>query len=111
TSLAAVMDRRYSRTGPRQSVILRDRVPVYHVPPGFDVIGTPVLILKIIGVLPNIDAQDRRVAIHQRAILIWSRNDFELSVLILNQPRPAAAKASSTSGSKFLFEIVKAAER
>src|SRR5437867_6177108 len=94
----------------RQSVILAYRVPVHHVPPGFDVVGTPVLILKIISMLPNIDAENRRVAVHQRAVLVWRRNDFKLSVLILDQPRPAAAKTSRTSGSKFLFEIVEAPE-
>src|SRR4029453_9163938 len=94
----------------RQSVILRDGVPVYHVPPGFDVVRPAVLILKIIGVLPNIDTKDRRVAVHQRAVLVWSRNDFDVSIFILYQPRPATPKTSCASGSKFLFEIVEAAE-
>src|SRR5436190_14049043 len=94
-----------------RSIVLRYRVPVHHVPPGFDIVGAPVLILKIISMLPNIDAEDRRVAVHQRAVLVWRRNDFELSVLILNQPRPATAKTSRTSGSKFLFEIVEVSKR
>src|SRR5215470_15536322 len=93
-----------------RSVVLPHRIPIYHVPPGFDVIGPAVLIFEIISVLPNIEAQDRRVPVHQRVVLIWSRNDFEFFVLILDQPRPAAAKTSCASGSQFLFEIVEAAE-
>src|SRR6266567_1724270 len=93
-----------------RSIILRHRVPVHHVPPRFDVIRPAVLVFEIISVLPNIDAEDRRVAVHQGAILVWRRNNFELSVLILDQPRPAAAKTARTSRGKFFFEIIKAAE-
>src|SRR5207249_5524450 len=93
------------------SVVLRDRVPVHHVPPSLKVIGAAVLILEIIGMLPHVDAEDRRVAIHQRTVLIWRRNNFELSILVFNQPRPAAAKTAHASSSKFLFEFIKAAER
>src|SRR5438046_6538281 len=84
-----------------RSIVLRHCVPVHHVPPGFDVVGPAVLIRKIVGMLPNIDAENRRVAVHQRTVLIWCRNNFELSVLILDQPHPAAAKTACPSRGKF----------
>src|SRR5206468_1095967 len=80
------------------SVIFRDRVPIHHVPPSLEVIGTTVLVLEIVGMLPHVDAEDRRVAIHQRTILVWRRNNFELSVLILDEPRPAAAEPAHSGG-------------
>src|SRR6266496_6289351 len=95
----------------RCSVVLYDGVPIHHVPPSFKVIGAAVLVLEIVGVLPDVDTEDRRVAIHQGTVLIWRRNNFELSILVFNQPRPAAAKTAHASSSKFLFEFVKAAER
>src|SRR5436190_4968494 len=94
-----------------ESVILRHRVPVHNVPPRFEIIGAAVLIFQVIGVLPHIDAEDGRVPVHQRAVLIWRGNDFKTSILILDEPCPAAAEAAHTSSSNFLFEIIKAAER
>src|SRR5258707_8728801 len=38
----------------------------------------------------------RSVAIRQGAVLVRRRNDFELSILVFNQPRPAAAEAFHT---------------
>ena len=60
--------------------------------------------------LPNIDAKDWLVAIHERAVLIRRGNDFELSTLVLDEPRPAAAETAHPGGCKFLFEVVEAAE-
>src|SRR5205807_1831080 len=42
-------------------------------------------------VLPDIDAQNRRLAAHVRAVLIGAREDLELAVR-KNEPRPAAAE-------------------
>src|SRR5690606_5796665 len=50
-------------------VLFVDRVPVDHVPPVGDVLGTAVLILEVVGVLPHVQAQDGRLAVHQRAVL------------------------------------------
>src|SRR5262249_25061812 len=94
----------------RKSVISRDGIPIHHVPPSLEVIGTTVLVFEIVGMLPHVDAKDRRVAIHQRTILIWRRNNFEFSVLIFDEPRPAAAESAHSSGGKFFLEIIKAAE-
>src|SRR5262249_54148997 len=68
-------------------------------------------IFEIIRMFPNIDAEDRRVPVHQRAVLVWSRNNLQLPVFVLDQPSPSTAKTPRTSGSKFLFEIVEAPER
>ena len=46
------------------SVIFGDLVPVHNVPPCFDVVGATILIVQIIGVFPNIDAEDRRITVH-----------------------------------------------
>src|SRR5207302_8517008 len=75
--------------------VLCQRVPIHHVPPSLKIIGTFVLVLQIIRVLPDVHAEDGRVAIHQRAVLIWRRNNFELSILVLNQPRPRSEEHTS----------------
>src|SRR5207244_13127824 len=93
------------------SVILRYRVPVHHVPPGLNVICPAILIFQVVGVLPHIEAEDRPVAIHQRAVLIRRRNNLELAVFVFDQPCPAAAETACARRGKFFPEVIEAAER
>jgi len=58
---------------------------VNHVEESRDVVGTPVLVLQVVGVLPNINAEERLAAfllnmsyrLHQRGL---SATDFHLSM-------------------------------
>ena len=43
-----------------------DDVPVDDVPPGGEVVRTPVLVVEVVGVLPDVDAEHRRLTLHQR---------------------------------------------
>src|SRR5690606_5737410 len=45
---------------------LVDGVPVDDVPPGREVVGALVLVLQVVGVLPDVDADDGRLAFHDR---------------------------------------------
>src|SRR3954470_22387845 len=67
--------------------------PVDRVPPGLKVLRPQVLILQVVGVLPHIHTQQRRLALHQRAILIRRAQHLQRAALIQHQPRPAAAEA------------------
>src|SRR5690349_10119768 len=81
---------------PRQDLLPKaggDSLPIYHIPPGAKVVGAAVLILQVVGVLPDVDAKQRGLAGHQRAILVGAANNFERARLIGNQPGPAAPKA------------------
>src|ERR1043166_5840232 len=44
--------------------------PVHDVPPRPDVIGTTILVLQVVRVLPHVEAEKRRLAVHQRIVLI-----------------------------------------
>ncbi len=59
----------------RGFVAVGDIVPIKGVPPGGDVIGPFVLILEVIGVLPNVQAEERCIAVHDRTVLIRSRSN------------------------------------
>ena len=78
----------YQFSGLRLRVAFADRLPVHHVPPGVQIVGTLVLILQIIRVLPHIDAHDRGLAGHVRAVLVGAREDLEAC------RRPARARTS-----------------
>src|SRR6185503_4106740 len=92
-----------------RSVIFRHHVPVNNVPPRLEVISAPVLILQVIGVLPHIDPDNRRIAVHQRAVLIWRGNYFEPSTLP-DQPCPSTPEAAHTRGAEFFLKLIEAAE-
>src|SRR6266436_6604929 len=107
-SLAAVTDRRYSKKPDRAlAIIIRDRVPIHHVPPSFDVVGPTVLVIEIISVFPNIHSEDRGVSFHERAVLVRSGYDFKFPTFVLNQPRPTAAEATHPSCSELLLKALK----
>src|SRR5215208_6317361 len=60
--------RKRKRTSSAQPFV--DLGPVHDVPPGVDVIGPAVLVFQIVGVLPDVDAEDGLFAFHQRAVLV-----------------------------------------
>src|SRR5205823_10042209 len=68
----------------------------------FDVVGPAVLVIEIIGVFPNVEAEKRCISVHERTVLVRGGYDFELSTFVLNQhaqplpkrPTPAAANFS-----------------
>src|SRR5690606_12907868 len=95
----------------RRSVTLGDVVPVDDVPKGGDVVGPQVLILEVVGVLPHVESEDRRLALHQGRILVRRAGDGELAALVDDQPRPAAAEAVCRSVRELLLEVVERAER
>jgi hypothetical protein len=47
-------------------------VPIDDIPPSLDVIPAKVLIFQVIGVLPNVKAEDGLSAERERGVLIWS---------------------------------------
>ena len=56
--------------------IVVDLVPVNNVPPSVDVLGTPVLVLEVVCVLPDVQAENRvhyaslEHALHERIVLV-----------------------------------------
>src|SRR5439155_6515231 len=88
-----------------------DRRPVQRVEPCSDVVGPLVLILQVVGVLPNVDAENRRQTFHIGAVLVRVRLDRHLALLVREQPGPSAAELADGSLLKLLLERVVAAER
>src|ERR1700761_9663940 len=67
---------------------LRDLVPVHGVPPGLQVLRALVLVLQVVGVLPHVDAQQRRLALGDRVVLV-GRADHGQAGAVVDQRRPA----------------------
>src|SRR5216683_583244 len=75
----------------RLVVATADLVPVHDVPEGVDVLRPPVLVLEVVGVLPDVEAEDRRVATDERRVLVREAVDDQ-ALADGHQPRPAAAE-------------------
>src|SRR5258708_32844347 len=67
------------------------RVPVDDVPPRGEVVGPAVLVLQIVGMFPDIDAENRLFAFHHPAVLVRGALDVQLAARG-HQPPPAAAQ-------------------
>jgi hypothetical protein len=72
---------------------LVDHVPGDDVPPGAEVVRAAVPVLQIVGVLPDIAAEEPRCPVHQHAVLVGQRHDLEAVPRgVHDQKRPSRAE-------------------
>ena len=88
---------------------LVDLVPVDDVPPGGEVVGTLVLVLQVVGVLPDVVAEDGVEALAQRRVLVGGGDDLELAAGE-DQPAPAGAELLGGGLVEGLLEGLEVAE-
>src|SRR5947207_2587560 len=94
----------------RHLEILAHGVPVDDVPPGFDVIWPDVLVLQVIGMFPDVDADYRGLAGRYRAVLVGQGFENEFLVPIDAEPGPTAAEVCDGRLGEGFFEIAEAAK-
>ena len=90
-------------------------VPIHQIPEGRDVIRSPVLIVEVIGVFPNVQTDDWGSGIvgnpfHQGRILIWRGGDSQGSVIPFDQPCPPRSESREGCLGERFFHGVQAAE-
>src|ERR1700726_2673403 len=73
------------------------------------IVRPAIAIIDVIGMLPDVDAEDRRGAMHQRVFAVGRLGDFELAVLH-RQPGPAGAELADAGGGEIGLELVQSAE-
>src|SRR5258705_4666459 len=77
----------HSVSGLREQLV--DILPVHQmIDKRLQIIRAAIAIIDVIGMLPDVDAEDRRGAMHQRVFAVGGLGDFELAVLH-RQPCPA----------------------
>src|SRR5829696_18882 len=91
------------------AVPLRDLAPVDDVPPRVDVVGALVLVLQVVRVLPDVDADQRRLAGRERRVLV-RRADDRQPAAVVDQPGPAGAELVDAGLLDLRLEVVERAE-
>src|ERR1019366_9813936 len=87
-----------------------DVFPIHQViEEGFDVIGPSVAIVDVIGVFPNIAAENRRSAMNERVLAVRSLSDGQFAVLY-HEPSPAGSELGHTGLREIFLHLGDAAE-
>ena len=84
--------------------------PVHDVPPRVDVVRTPILILQVVRVLPDVDAENDLLAFHHGAVLVGRALDRQLTAGG-NDPCPSAPEPADGSFLQLFLELVEPAVR
>src|SRR5258708_16405447 len=77
------------RSGLCRGVALFDGLPVHRVPPRLEIVGAAVLIAEIIGVLPDVGAKQRMLAVHHPTVPVRTGPPPNPSLLPAPHPSPA----------------------
>lgn len=86
-----------------------DSLPVDDVPDGVEVVGADVLVLEIVGVLPDINSQKRdQSSGGLEGVLVCGGGDLKtLELLVVAQPTPSGTLNSGSLGVELGDELVK----
>src|SRR2546428_11536846 len=98
------------RDRPLAGEALGDLRPVHHVPPGVDVVRAPVLVLEVVGMLPDVDSEERGLAVRDRVVLVRGRDHREVAP-VLDEPGPARAEPVDARVLELLLETRERSER
>ena len=85
-------------------------VPVDDFPEGCDVLGTAVSVIDVVGVLPDVNGEERLEALNDGVAGVGLLGDDELAVGVSGKPGPAGAKEPGRLGGELLLEGVERAE-
>src|ERR1700736_613383 len=86
-------------------VSFRDIVPIHEiVDKGLEIIGPAIAVIDVIGVLPDIDRQNRRCPLEQRIFGISRLRDGNLAFLD-HKPSPAGAKLCRAGLDQLLLDL------
>src|ERR1039458_1640408 len=88
---------------------LVDFVPVDDAPPGGQIVGAAVLVFQVVGVLPDVVAEDGIQALGQRRFLVGGGDDLELAAGE-DEPTPAGTELLGGGFIEGLLEGFKVAE-
>jgi hypothetical protein len=92
------------------AVVSGDEVPVDLAPDRFEVLRAGVAVVDVVGVLPDVDGEQRGLAFGERGAGVGGVQQVDTAVGVLDQPGPAGAEVGSGGLAEGLLELVEGAE-
>src|SRR5690606_28206053 len=89
--------------------VLGGELPVHHIPEVFEILGTRVTVVDVVGVFPHVTGQQRNVVGGDGGDGIAGVDDIDRAVGLLDQPGPAGTEVGSGHLVEFGLEVVEAA--
>ena len=87
-----------------------DYFPVDDFPKIVQMVGSSVLIIQIVGMFPDIEAQERFHALSERITTIGFLHDDQLAVSVQGEPSPSRAEEAGGSFHHLVLEVIEVAE-
>lgn len=92
-------------------IAFSDLVPVDEIKERSNVVGTSVLHINVVSMLPDIHGQDRGLSLAPGVFGIGSLRNLQFAALVSNaQPGPATTELSGTCSFESILEGIKATE-
>ena len=79
-------------------------VPVNNRPEGFEVGGAAVLVVQVVGMLPDVEGENGFEAVGYRIVCIGALEDGQFAILLGCEPHPSAAEETHALGFKIGLE-------
>src|SRR5581483_6908672 len=98
------------RVGTGRLAVAVHEVPVDDVPERLDVVHARVAVVDVIGVLPHVAREQRRLARAQRIVGVGAVDDLERAVGAAREPRPSGAEQAHRGLGELVAELLEAAE-
>src|SRR5208282_2469758 len=91
-------------------VTMVDLIPVDYVPPGGQIFRTAIVVFQVVGMLPDVVAEDWEVAYGDGIVLIGRGHDVQIVAAFARQPDPSAAELFYAGVVELGLEIFEIAE-
>src|SRR3984957_6360516 len=89
---------------------LIDFVPINHVPPRCQIFGAAIVVFQVVGMLPDVVAENGEQALGERVALMGVVDGLRFAAGFAGKPDPAAAKLFYARIVKLGLKILEVAE-
>src|SRR5579863_9307105 len=88
-----------------------DFIPVDYIPPSRQVFGAAIVVFEVVGVLPNVIAENGEQSLGDGVVLVGRADDLHFAAGLSGQPDPSAAELFCAGIVELGLEIFEVAKR
>ena len=87
-----------------------DFIPVDYIPPGGEIFRAAVVVFQVVGMLPDVVAEDGEMTLRDGIVLIRRAHDVHVAALFAGEPDPSGAELFYAGVVEFGLEILEVTE-